>query len=115
MSEGHSAPSTETQVLIIPATSTFQFQQGYLGADNERAAIEGELQIKGADGDRWRKVSVELFDLFWFAFHSLKPMSLLFPLSKDDVTADDGEHATTFYRARSFGGRPVRCGDGDGS
>lgn len=63
MSEGHSAPSTETQVLIVPATSTFQFQQGYLGADSERAAIEGELQVKGADGDRWRKVSVALFDL----------------------------------------------------
>lgn len=56
------AAVSETQVLIIPATSTFRFQQGYLGADvNERASIEGELQIKGADGDRWRKVYVCVF------------------------------------------------------
>ena len=46
------------QILIIPiADGSVHFQKGYLGADNERAAIEGELQIKSAEADfRWRKV-----------------------------------------------------------
>lgn len=48
----------EPQILIIPATDSLRFQQGFLGADGERAAIEGELQIKGTDSVRWRKVSV---------------------------------------------------------
>ncbi|RPD63055.1 hypothetical protein L227DRAFT_522029 [Lentinus tigrinus ALCF2SS1-6] len=50
------------QILIIPVTEdAVHFQKGYLGADNERAAIEGELQIKSADAEfRWRKVSVVL-------------------------------------------------------
>ena len=43
------------QILIIPiADGSVHFQKGYLGADNERAAIEGELQIKSAEADfRW--------------------------------------------------------------
>jgi hypothetical protein len=48
----------EPQILIIPATDSLRFQQGFLGADGERAAIEGELQVKGTDSVRWRKVSV---------------------------------------------------------
>ena len=50
--------STEPQILIIPvADGGVHFQKGYLGADGERAAIEGELQIKSAEADfRWRKV-----------------------------------------------------------
>lgn len=48
----------EPQILIIPATDSLRFQQGFLGADGERAAIEGELQVKGTDTFRWRKVSV---------------------------------------------------------
>ena len=48
--------NVEVQMLICPYTD-FYFQKGYLGADNERAAIEGELQIKSAEADfRWRKV-----------------------------------------------------------
>lgn len=49
---------TGPQILIIPvADGRVHFQKGYLGADNERAAIEGELQIKSAEADfRWRKV-----------------------------------------------------------
>jgi hypothetical protein len=51
-------PQTDPQILIIPATNSLRFQQGFLGADGERAAIEGELQLKGAHSDRWRKLSV---------------------------------------------------------
>src|SRR5712671_5358644 len=46
------------QILIVPATDSLRFQQGFLGADGERAAIEGELQLKETDEIRWRKVSV---------------------------------------------------------
>jgi hypothetical protein len=53
-----SDPQTDPQILIIPATDSLRFQQGFLGADGERAAIEGELQLKGAHPDRWRKLSV---------------------------------------------------------
>ena len=53
-------PQSEPQILIIPATDSLRFQQGFLGADGERAAIEGELQIKGTDSVRWRKVSVAI-------------------------------------------------------
>ena len=51
-------PQSEPQILIIPATNSLRFQQGFLGADGERAAVEGELQIKETDSVRWRKVSV---------------------------------------------------------
>ena len=46
------------QIFVVPvADCNVQFQKGYLGADNERAAIEGELQIKSALADfRWQKV-----------------------------------------------------------
>ncbi|KAI9512906.1 hypothetical protein F5148DRAFT_1340352 [Russula earlei] len=48
------------QILIIPATDSLRFQQGFLGADGERAAIEGELQLKDTDEVRWRKVTMDL-------------------------------------------------------
>lgn len=44
------------QLLIVPTVDAVNFQKGYLGADGERAAIEGELQIKGADSEAWDKV-----------------------------------------------------------
>ncbi|KAI0004168.1 hypothetical protein BJV74DRAFT_809519 [Russula compacta] len=53
-------PLIEPQILIIPATDSLRFQQGFLGADGERAAIEGELQVKGTDSIRWRKVTMDL-------------------------------------------------------
>jgi len=53
-----SDPQTDPQILIIPATDSLRFQQGFLGADGERASIEGELQLKGAHSDRWRMLSV---------------------------------------------------------
>ena len=73
-------PQFEPQILIIPATDSLRFQQGFLGADGERAAIEGELQVKGTDSVRWRKVSVCIRIL-----GVLVPMlSLVFSILKDD-------------------------------
>ena len=43
---------------IVPTTSALGFQKGYLGADGERAAIEGELQVKGSTAGRWGRVCV---------------------------------------------------------
>ncbi|KAL0950996.1 hypothetical protein HGRIS_007742 [Hohenbuehelia grisea] len=51
------------QILIIPTAGTINFQKGYLGAEGERAAIEGELQVKGADSESWNKVTVSLHSL----------------------------------------------------
>lgn len=48
------------QILIIPTTDAINFQKGYVGAEGERAAIEGELQIKGAEPGQWDKVFVYL-------------------------------------------------------
>jgi hypothetical protein len=50
---------SEPQMLIIPTADAINFQKGYLGAEGERAAIEGELQIKGAEPGHWVKVSVQ--------------------------------------------------------
>ena len=50
--------SEEPQIIITSTTDSLRFQQGYLGADGERAAIEGELQIKGINSSRWRRVFV---------------------------------------------------------
>jgi neural Wiskott-Aldrich syndrome protein len=48
----------DPQILIIPTVDTINFQKGFLGADGERAAIEGELQIKETTGGRWAKMLV---------------------------------------------------------
>ena len=50
--EDQSAP----QILIIPTANAVNFQKGFLGADGERAAMEGELQVKGAAPDSWGRV-----------------------------------------------------------
>ncbi|KAH9944481.1 uncharacterized protein BXZ73DRAFT_87366 [Epithele typhae] len=49
-------------IVVIPvAEGGVSFQKGFLGADNEHAAVEGELQIKTAQaGFRWQKVTVGL-------------------------------------------------------
>lgn len=56
--EDPGAEGGSPQIFIIPVSEGYvHFQKGYLGADGERAAIEGELQIKSADAEfRWRKV-----------------------------------------------------------
>ncbi|KAJ7107627.1 hypothetical protein C8R43DRAFT_937121 [Mycena crocata] len=46
------------QILIIPTSDNFQ--KGYLGADEERAAVEGEIQVKGTESGRWSRVTVSL-------------------------------------------------------
>ena len=51
-------PLPEPQILISPTVDAINFQKGYLGADGERAAIEGELQIKGAEPGQWHRMYV---------------------------------------------------------
>jgi len=46
----------DPQILIIPTIDVVNFQKGYLGAEGEQAAVEGELQIKGVDAARWDHV-----------------------------------------------------------
>lgn len=58
VAEGAAPVAVEPQIQIIPCADSIGFQKGYLGADHERAAIEGELQIKGAESHRWGKVFV---------------------------------------------------------
>jgi neural Wiskott-Aldrich syndrome protein len=48
----------DPQIIIIPPSLSAQFQKGFLGADDEHAAIEGELQIKGISASACRKVYV---------------------------------------------------------
>ncbi|KAL4243463.1 hypothetical protein ABKN59_001119 [Abortiporus biennis] len=55
-----SPTSVEPHILIVPGPGSIGFQKGYLGADLERATIEGELQIKGGNGRRWGKVTIAL-------------------------------------------------------
>lgn len=52
------AAHTEPQILIVPHSNGAGFQKGYLGADDEHAAIEGELQIKGVSDRPWGRVYV---------------------------------------------------------
>lgn len=60
LSDEGSQSGGDLQILIVPATNSTGFQKGYLGADLERAAIEGELQVKSADRIQWGKVFVDL-------------------------------------------------------
>ncbi|KAG7099360.1 hypothetical protein E1B28_001216 [Marasmius oreades] len=56
--ESQSDASPPPQILIVP--TVVNFQKGFLGAEGERAAIEGELQLKGANPTDWNKVTVGL-------------------------------------------------------
>jgi neural Wiskott-Aldrich syndrome protein len=53
----------DPQILIIPTSSDAEFQKGYLGVEGERAAIEGELQIKGIRASACQKVYVSFQSL----------------------------------------------------
>ncbi|KAJ7102128.1 hypothetical protein B0H15DRAFT_898093 [Mycena belliarum] len=53
-----SGVAEDPQILIIPSPDTINFQKGYLGADGERAAVEGEIQVKGTEPRRWARVQV---------------------------------------------------------
>ncbi|KAF8140116.1 hypothetical protein EV363DRAFT_328600 [Boletus edulis] len=48
------------QLLIVPALDGINFQKGYVGAEGERAAMEGEVHIKGAQPGAWKKLSMSL-------------------------------------------------------
>ncbi|KAJ7225716.1 hypothetical protein GGX14DRAFT_531419 [Mycena pura] len=50
----------DPQILITSSSDAMNFQKGYLGADEERAAIEGEIHVKGAQSGRWTRVTVSL-------------------------------------------------------
>ncbi|CAK5280142.1 unnamed protein product [Mycena citricolor] len=54
------ASTVDPQLLIISSSDAINFQKGYLGAEGERAAIEGEIQMKGVESGRWAKVSISL-------------------------------------------------------
>jgi neural Wiskott-Aldrich syndrome protein len=51
-----SGPQDPPQILIVPPSGGVSFQKGFLGADGERAAIEGEILIKGANATSWKRV-----------------------------------------------------------
>ena len=53
---GHQRNLSEPEILITPTVDAVNFQKGFLGAEGERAAIEGELQIKGVDVERWLRM-----------------------------------------------------------
>ncbi|KDQ08462.1 hypothetical protein BOTBODRAFT_179818 [Botryobasidium botryosum FD-172 SS1] len=50
--------AAEPQLLIAPTIDAVNFQNGYLGAEGEHAALEGEVQIKGARNGEWDSVSI---------------------------------------------------------
>lgn len=53
----------EPQILIVPPPGGVSFQKGFLGADGERAAVEGEVLIKGITHGQWRRVYVCIYSL----------------------------------------------------
>ncbi|KZO93480.1 hypothetical protein CALVIDRAFT_539930 [Calocera viscosa TUFC12733] len=57
-SPGPEAPAEQLQVLITPAQSATDFQNGALGVEGEHATVEGEVQIKGAREGAWQRVSI---------------------------------------------------------
>ncbi|KAH6917241.1 hypothetical protein BKA70DRAFT_1138671 [Coprinopsis sp. MPI-PUGE-AT-0042] len=61
IASGHSTSAySDPQIILVPTVDAVNFQKGYLGAEDERAAIEGEIQVKGIDPTRWSRVTVSL-------------------------------------------------------
>ncbi|KAF9787270.1 hypothetical protein BJ322DRAFT_1019722 [Thelephora terrestris] len=58
--DGPDDGDVDPQILIIPTSGNAEFQKGYLGVEDERAAVEGELQIKGIRASACQKVLVSL-------------------------------------------------------
>lgn len=48
--------ASDPQIVLLPTVDAVNFQKGYLGADGERAAIEGEVQVKGVEPSRWNSL-----------------------------------------------------------
>ncbi|KIJ45594.1 hypothetical protein M422DRAFT_59771 [Sphaerobolus stellatus SS14] len=79
-----------TQLLICPAPNAVQFQKGYLGAQGERAAIEGELLIKGAEPAQWDSVMISLKTIETYKGESIELSSsniTLFSRKADDLAS----------------------------
>ncbi|KAF9056316.1 hypothetical protein BJ165DRAFT_1412475 [Panaeolus papilionaceus] len=63
-----SATQTDPQILILPTIDAVNFQKGYLGAEGERASIEGEVHIKGVDPTHWERITISLYS-YESAYH----------------------------------------------
>ena len=50
--------SEDLQLLIVPTLDGINFQKGYIGAEGEHAAMEGEIHLKGVQPGAWKKLSV---------------------------------------------------------
>ena len=87
----------EPQILISPTVDAINFQKGYLGAEGERAAIEGELQIKGAEPGRWHRM---------YVLESCRQCQCLFVM-QNHVFADCGERIRSRDRTRKVGSRSI--------
>ncbi|KAJ7900138.1 hypothetical protein B0H14DRAFT_3080514 [Mycena olivaceomarginata] len=110
----------EPQILIIPSSDSINFQKGYLGADEERAAVEGEIQVKGTESGRWARVQVislrtvetafrreielgfsevELFSSFDTSSEAVLPSSFLFaiPLMEDTPQSLRTPHSSILH------------------
>ncbi|PPQ67356.1 hypothetical protein CVT24_011539 [Panaeolus cyanescens] len=59
---------TDPQILILPTVDAVNFQKGFLGAEGERASIEGEVHIKGVDPTHWERITISLYS-FESAYH----------------------------------------------
>ncbi|KAJ7431828.1 hypothetical protein B0H11DRAFT_2128657 [Mycena galericulata] len=116
--ESGSDVTLDPQILIIPSADAINFQKGYLGADGERAAVEGEIQVKGTESGRWSRVTVslrtvetayhreielgfsevELFSSF-DVNHTILPSSFLFaiPLMEDTPQSLRTPHSSIFH------------------
>lgn len=57
--------SSSLQLLIVPALDGINFQKGYVGAEGEHAAVEGEVHLKGAKPGAWKKLSVRPYYPPW--------------------------------------------------
>lgn len=60
VADGDGITEQDTQLLIVPLPDSLQFQKGYLGAPGERAAVEGEVHLKGGRGTVWNSVLVSV-------------------------------------------------------
>ncbi|KAG8903887.1 hypothetical protein FRB99_002623 [Tulasnella sp. 403] len=83
------------QLVIAPVSNATQFQSGNLGADGERATVEGEVQLKGFDVDDWDSVSIALRTVETAASESVELVSSEVVLyNKKDALASSATMAT---------------------
>ncbi|KAG8832723.1 hypothetical protein FRC17_000819 [Serendipita sp. 399] len=82
-----------TQLLIVPSSNSFQFQNGYLGVD-ETSSVEGEVHVKGALPGMWNRLTISLvsverspIDTVQLASHTLELFNAL-PLSTPGTSSN---------------------------